>query len=145
RALNPRFQLSSENAADLAAICVRLDGLPLAIELAAARLKLLAPRDLLRRLDRRLALLTGGSRDLPERQQTLRATIDWSYRLLDTTEQYLFECVAVFAGSWAIAAGEGGCAAPGTMYTFLSNVNVLDGLAVLVDKSLVQHTIAEDG
>jgi predicted ATPase/DNA-binding SARP family transcriptional activator len=145
RVRNPGLQLTADNAADLAAICVRLDGLPLAIELAAARLKLLAPRDLLRRLDRRLALLSGGSRDLPERQQTLRATIDWSYRLLDTAEQYLFECIAVFAGSWSIEAAEAVCAAPGTMYTLRSDKDVLDGLAVLVDKSLVQHALAEDG
>jgi predicted ATPase/DNA-binding SARP family transcriptional activator len=145
QALNPRFQLTPANAANLAAICVRLDGLPLAIELAAARLKLLTPLDMLRRLDRRLAALTIGPRDLPDRQRTLRATIDWSYRLLDTDEQYLFERVAVFAGSWSLEAAEAVCAAQGTKYTFISNVNVLDGLAVLVDKSLVQYAIAEDG
>src|SRR5262249_52965688 len=87
RAVNPRFPPTAASAADLAAICVRLDGLPPAIELAAARLKLLAPRDLLRRLDQRLPLLTTGTRVLPERHQTLRATIDWSYRLLDIREQ----------------------------------------------------------
>jgi predicted ATPase len=103
RALNPQFQITDDNAADLAAICVQLDGLPLAIELAAARLKLLAPRDLLRRLERRLALLTTGARDLPERQQTLRANIDWSYRLLDVVEQIWFERCSMFVGGWTLA------------------------------------------
>ena len=107
QALNARFQFTTENAADLAAICVRLDGLPLAIELAAARLKLLAPRDLLRRLDHRLAVLTSGSRDLPDLQQTLRATIDWSYRLLATDQQIWFERCSVFVGGWTLAAAEG--------------------------------------
>jgi predicted ATPase len=107
QALNPKFQLTAHNAAEIGAICVRLDGLPLAIELAAARLKLLAPRDLLRRLDRRLSILTHGSRDLPERQQTLSATIDWSYRLLDVDEQIWFERCSVFVGEWTVEAVEG--------------------------------------
>src|SRR4030095_10492396 len=102
----PGVRLPADNAADLAAICVRLDGWPLAIELAAARLKLLAPRDLLRRLERRLALLTTGSRDLPERQQTVRATIDWSYRLLDVAEQIWFERFSVFAGGCTLVDAE---------------------------------------
>jgi predicted ATPase/DNA-binding SARP family transcriptional activator len=146
QALNPGFQLSAETGADIAAICVRLDGLPLALELAAARLKLLAPRDLLRRLERRLALLTRGSRDLPERQQTLRATIDWSYRLLDVAEQLWFERCGIFAGGWTVEAlagleermgwrGGGGAA----------EATVLEVLEVLVDKSLVQQQEAEDG
>jgi predicted ATPase len=150
RAHNPRFALTEADAADLAAICVRLDGLPLAIELAAARLKLLTPRALLKRLDHRLALLTHGPRDLPDRQQTLRATIDWSYRLLDPSERALFEQLAVFAGSWTLEAAE----AVGGGWEF-STLNptpnpqppspILDGLAALVDKSLVQQVTAFDG
>lgn len=137
QALNPRFQLNPENAADLAAICVRLDGLPLAIELAAARLKLLAPGDLLRRLDRRLALLTTGARDLPDRHQTLRATIDWSYRLLDEQEQTLFDYLAVFVGGWTLAAVEAVCSADATDRSGRLPWSTLDGLASLVDKNLV--------
>ncbi|MCE7982440.1 MAG: transcriptional activator domain-containing protein [Caldilinea sp. CFX5] len=152
QALNPRFQLTAENAADVAAICVRLDGLPLALELAAARLKLLAPRDLARRLDKRLALLTHGSQDLPERQRTLRATIDWSYRLLDVEEQIWFERCSVFVGSWTVAALEG-------LNTQLQRHNpnattlpptdqpstLLDVLAALTDKSLVQVMTTDEG
>ncbi|MFN8495116.1 MAG: BTAD domain-containing putative transcriptional regulator [Caldilineaceae bacterium] len=152
QALNSRFQLTADNAADVAAICVRLDGLPLALELAAARLKLLAPRDLARRLDKRLALLTHGSQDLPERQRTLRATIDWSYRLLDVDEQIWFERCSVFVGSWTVAALEGlqsqlqrgnpGATAfppPGQPST------LLDVLAALTDKSLVQVVMTDEG
>jgi predicted ATPase len=150
QALNPHVQLTADNAANLAAICVRLDGLPLAIELAAARLKLLAPRDLLRRLDRRLALLTTGSRDLPERQQTLRATIDWSYRLLDVAEQIWFERCSVFVGGWTLADAEaleqrlrsGSAPRPADGD---GGSNLLDLHAALVDKSLVQVHAAKDG
>lgn len=142
QALNPRFQLTTENAADVAAICVRLDGLPLALELAAARLKLLAPRDLVRRLDKRLALLTHGSHDMPERQRTLRATIEWSYRLLNLEEQIWFERCSVFVGNWTLAALEG-------VHEHLRQQNptdiplqppadLLDVLTALTDKSLVQ-------
>jgi predicted ATPase/DNA-binding SARP family transcriptional activator len=152
RALNPRFQLTIENAAEIAAICVRLDGLPLAIELAAARLKLLAPRDLLRRLDRRLALLTTGSRDLPERQQTLRATIDWSYRLLSFAEQIWFERCSVFVGGWTLAAAEAvlrtedrGLSEESPASVLSPRSSVLDGLASLMDKSLVQAHVGADG
>lgn len=141
QALNPRFQLSAENAGDLAAICVRLDGLPLAIELAAARLKLLPPRDLLRRLDRSLTVLTTGSRDLPDRQQTLRATIDWSYRLLDTDEQLWFERCSIFAGGWTMEAAE----ALNEQWRWPGQAaEPLDALAALVDKSLVQAS-TDDG
>ncbi len=111
RAHDPAFRLTAANAADLAAICARLDGLPLAIELAAARLKTLAPRALLDRLDRRLALLGGGARDLPARHQGLRATIDWSYQLLGAGERALLAHLAPFAGGWTLAAAEAVCGA----------------------------------
>jgi LuxR family maltose regulon positive regulatory protein len=106
RAANPNFALNAANAAAVAAICVRLDGLPLAIELAAARSKLFAPAALLARLDRRLTFLTGQTRDLAARQQTLRATIDWSYDLLTEAEQTLFARLAVFAGPFTLEAAE---------------------------------------
>jgi predicted ATPase/DNA-binding SARP family transcriptional activator len=135
RARLPAFQLSAANAHDIATICARLDGLPLAIELAAARAAVLSPKMLLARLDRRLGLLTDGSRDLPERQRTLRATIDWSYRLLDLSEQVLFERLAVFAGGWNLEAAEAVCAAVGSL-----TIGILDGLQSLIDQHLVQRT-----
>lgn len=128
----PSFRLTEANAQVVAAICARLDGLPLAIELAAARAALLSPRMLLARLDRRLALLTDGPRNLPERQRTLRATIDWSYHLLDLSEQLLFGRLAVFAGGWSLEAAEAVCAAVGPLAK-----DPLDGLHALVDKHLV--------
>jgi predicted ATPase/DNA-binding SARP family transcriptional activator len=136
----PSFALTEANAHDIAAICARLDGLPLAIELAAARMKLLSPRMMLARLDRRLALLTDGPRDLPERQQTLRATIDWSYSLLDVGEQLLFGRLAVFAGGWTLEAAEAICPAAGEL-----SIRVFDGLHALLDKHLVQQQIAANG
>jgi predicted ATPase/DNA-binding SARP family transcriptional activator len=141
QALNPDFGLSADNAADLAAICVRLDGLPLALELAAARLRLLTPRALLKRLEHRLALLTEGPRDLPERQRSLRAVIAWSYGLLDLRERLLFERLAVFAGSWSLDAAEQLAGVPSQ----LAPNDVLDGLAALVDASLVRQTLGVDG
>ena len=112
--------------ATVEAICRRLDGLPLAVELAAARSKLLAPDRLLERLDAALPLLTGGARDAPERQRTLRATIEWSYELLDRDGRELFASLSVFAGSFPIAAAEEICGAD------------LDGLAALADSSLLK-------
>ena len=111
----------------LAEICRRLDGLPLAIELAAARVKVLPPVELLGRLDRRLPVLTGSRRDVPERQQTLRATIEWSYELLTPEEQRLFAHLAVFRGGWTLEAAEPVCDAD------------LDALASLLDKSLIRR------
>jgi predicted ATPase/Tfp pilus assembly protein PilF len=140
RASTPSFELTAANAHDVAAICARLDGLPLAIELAAARMKLLSPRMMLARLDRRLALLTDGPRDLPERQQTLRATIDWSYSLLDVGEQLLFGRLAVFAGGWTLEAAEAICPAAGELST-----PVFDSLHALLDKHLVQQQLATNG
>jgi predicted ATPase len=131
RAHTPAFQLNDSNAADIAAICVRLDGLPLAIELAAARLKALSPRALLKRLDHRLSVLDSGPRDLPDRQRTLRAAIEWSYRLLDLHVQRLFEYLAVFAGGWTLDAAEDICAAGDVRYS------VLDGLQALLDSHLI--------
>jgi Domain of unknown function (DUF4062) len=98
RAATPDFELTSGNAGDVAEICRRLDGLPLAIELAAARVRLLPPSALLARLDQRLTVLTGGARDLPERQRTLRSTLDWSFGLLSAGEQAVFARLGVFAG-----------------------------------------------
>ena len=138
KAVRPDFRVTDENAAAVAELCVRLDGLPLAIELAAARTKLLPPQALLARLDKRLELLTGGARGLPERQQTLRGAIDWSYDALDEAEQTLFARLAVFSGRWRIEAAEAVCNAGGEL-------NVLDGLGSLVDTSLVRHEEAPDG
>ncbi len=130
----PTFALTEANAAEIAAICARLDGLPPAIELAAARAVLLSPRALLARLDRSLALLTASPCDLPERQRTLRATIDWSYALLDPGEQLLLGRLAVFAGGWSLQGAEAVCAALGTVA-----LGILDGLDALVSKHLVQR------
>ena len=134
RAVRPDFQITPDNARTIAAICVQLDGLPLAIELAAARLDLLAPQALLDRLEHRLALLTRGPRDLPARQQTLRATLQWSYDLLDAPEQRLFRQLAVFVGGCTLEVAEAICREPGE-----SEITVLDGLNSLLDKNLLQR------
>src|SRR2546421_96090 len=106
RTTRPDFELTSDNARAVAQICVRLDGLPLAIELAAARMKLFFPQSLLARLDHRLSLLTSGTRDAPERQRTLRKTMEWSYRLLTQEEQRLFRRLSVFVGGCSLQAIE---------------------------------------
>ena len=129
RSVSPRFAVDDGNAGAVAQICHRLDGLPLAIELAAARLKLLSTDELLARLDNRLTLLTGGARDRPARQQTLRETIGWSHDLLTADEQTLLRRLAVFRGGWTLDAAEAVCGGGG----------VFDDLASLVDKSLVQR------
>jgi predicted ATPase len=128
------FALTKENASAVAAICGRLDGLPLAIELAAARIKLLSPSAMLARLESRLNLLTGGARDLPARQQTLRNTVDWSYGLLDGSEQTLFRRLSVFAGGCTLEGVEAVCDTRRDL-----GLDVLDGMASMVDKSLVQQ------
>jgi predicted ATPase len=116
-----------EPDADVAEICRRLDGLPLAVELAAARVRILAPAQILDRLGQSLDLLTIGPRDVPERQRTPRATIEWSYNLLDPEEQVLFGCLSIFAGGWSLAAAEDVCAAdPDTLHS-------------LVEQSLLRH------
>lgn len=132
QAVKPGFQMTGANAHDIAAICVRLDGLPLAIELAAARLKLLPPRALLLRLEHRLQVLTGGRADMPARHQTLRDTIAWSYDLLNEQEQRLFRHLSVFTGGCSLVALEAICATLGDI-----TIPVLDGVTSLLDKSLV--------
>ena len=136
----PGFTLTAENAAVVVAICARLDGLPLALELAAARVKLLPLPALLSRLEHRLPLLTGGARDLPARQQTLRATIGWSYDLLTAQEQGLFRRMAVFAGGWTLEAAEAVTTTEGEL-----GFDTLEGLGVLVDASLVQPVNVPEG
>lgn len=133
-AVKHEFTLTRENAPVVAAICTRLDGLPLAIELAAARIKLLSPSDMLARLESRLKLLTGGARDLPTRQQTLRSTVDWSYGLLNAAEQTLFRRLSVFSGGCTLEGVESVCDTRGDL-----GLDVLDGMTSMVDKSLAQQ------
>jgi tetratricopeptide (TPR) repeat protein len=127
-------------------ICRRLDGLPLAIELAAARISLLPPAALLARMERRLPLLTGGPRDLPERLQTMRAAIAWSYELLSPEEQTAFRRLAVFDGGFTLEAAESVLAA-GSQHTVerTPTVTQLDLLAALIDRGLVWHAVQPDG
>jgi predicted ATPase/DNA-binding CsgD family transcriptional regulator len=134
QATRPDFQLTTGNARTVADICIRLDGLPLAIELAAARIKVLSPQALLARLERRLQVLAGGARDLPERQQTLRNTIQWSYDLLGAEEQRIFRCLAVFVGGFMLEAAE-------AVFTAREKVagDVFHAVTSLIDKSLVQQ------
>jgi predicted ATPase len=130
----PTFELTATNSAAVAQICRRLDGLPLAIELAAARIKLFSPRELLGMLDRSLRLLTGGARDLPERQQTLRDTVAWSHDFLNPADQALFRRLAVFAGGCSLEAVEAVCGS-GADEEVASGV--VESLASLVDNSLL--------
>ena len=140
QAAKPDFQLTAANAQALAEICVRLDGLPLAIELAAARIKLLPPQALLARLAQRLAMLTSGARDVPARHQTLRNTIAWSYDLLGAAEQQLFRRLSVFVGGCTLEAVEAVCAALDGAEV---GGSVLDGVGSLLDKSLTHQTEQE--
>ncbi len=133
-AAKPDFVLSRENAPAVAEICIRLDGLPLAIELAAARIKVLSPGSMLTRLASRLQLLTGGARDLPQRQQTLRAAMDWSYDLLDSAEQKLLRRLSAFAGGCTLEGVEAVCDTKGDL-----SLDLLEGMASMVDKSLMQQ------
>jgi predicted ATPase/class 3 adenylate cyclase len=138
QAVKPDFQLTNANARAVVEICARLDGLPLAIELAAARMKLLPPQSLLGRLGQRLIVLTSGVRDVPARQQTLRNTIVWSYNLLDAAEQRLFRWLSVFVGGCTLEAVEAVCGSLGN-----DAGHVLDEVASLIDKSLLQQTEQE--
>jgi predicted ATPase len=128
------FSVTNENAPAVAEICYRLDGLPLAIELAAARIKLLTVQAMLGRLSNRLRLLTGGARDLPERQRTLRSTIQWSHGLLEEGEKVLFRRLSVFAGGRTLEAIEAICDAERDL-----PIDVLDGLGSLVDENLLKQ------
>ena len=152
QAVRPDFRLTTDNAPAVEAVCRRLDGLPLAIELAAARSKVLPPPALLARLERRLPLLTGGGRDQPPRQQTMCDTIAWSYDLLTPREQALFRCVSVFVGGFTAEAaeavaegmrdevkGKSGDGTPPPASSLLPHPSVLDGIASLVDQSLLGY------
>lgn len=142
RAINvrPDFAVTNENAPAVAAICHRLDGLPLAIELAAARIRLLSPQAILERLDNRLKLLTGGPRDMPPRHQTLRAAIDWSYGLLDEGEKTFFRRLAIFVGGFSLAAAEALGHRAGDL-----DVDVTEAVEALIAKSLVRPVEVRGG
>ena len=129
------FAVTNANAPAIAEICVRLDGLPLAIELAAARAKLLSPQALLARLERRFELLTGGPRDQSARRQTLRATIDWSYDLLGPEDRRFFARLAVFAGGCTLEAAE----------TVCGSEVALTAIATLIDNNLLRQHEQPDG
>ncbi len=135
----PGFSITEENQSAIRDVCSRLDGLPLAIELAAARTKVLSPSAMLDRLESRLQLLTGGALDLPERQQTLRNTIDWSHDLLNDPERKLFRRLAVFAGGCTVEAAEAVCNTAADL-----GVDLFEGLSSLVDKNLVQQVDRAD-
>jgi predicted ATPase/class 3 adenylate cyclase len=137
-ALRPDFQVADQNAADIAAICRRLDGLPLAIELAGARITLFAVDELRTRLDKRLDVLQGGGRDLPERQRTLRSTIEWSTELLTEAERRVLQMFSVFVGARLIDV-------EGTAQRLADDIDVLEGISTLVDNSLVRNIPDEQG
>jgi predicted ATPase/class 3 adenylate cyclase len=140
RAVKPDFAVTNANAPAVAGICSRLDGLPLAIELAAARIKVLDPEAILARLERRLPLLIGGAADQPARQRTLRGAIEWSHELLDDPERRCFQRLAVFAGGWTIEAADRVCnpdEEPG--------IDTLELLTSLADKSLVHAAEGSTG
>ena len=136
RAAHPGFTLTDENVSVVAQICQRLDGLPLAIELAAARVKMLHPQAILARLTDRLKLLTGGARDLPARQQTLRNTLDWSYSLLNNQEKTLYSHLAVFVGGFTLEDAEAIC-------NLANNKDILEDIASLVNNSLLKQEEAD--
>lgn len=133
KAVRPSFAMNSENASSIREICSRLDGLPLAIELAAARTRVLSPGTMVDRLQSRLQLLTGGALDLPERQQTIRSAIDWSHDLLNEVEQKVFRRLAVFIGGCALDAAEAVCNTNRDL-----DADLFECLASLVDKNLIQ-------
>jgi len=157
RQANPEFSLTDQNASEIAEICARLDGLPLAIELAAARSKLLSPTEILAKLDDRLSLLTGGAKDLPDRQRTIRGAIEWSYDLLSEEEKDLFRRLSVFAGGFTAASAESVLIRSGISKTIpearevetsLSgdrSIVILDMITSLADKSLLVPRGGHDG
>ena len=130
RTIQPRFEITVDNHAAVVEICRRLDGLPLAIEIAAARIKMLAPQALLNRLDQSLNLLVGGAKDLPDRQQTLRRTIDWSYKLLEPHIQVLFMRLGIFVGGFTLDAAEAICKS--------EEIDVFSGIETLLNNSLLR-------
>jgi predicted ATPase/class 3 adenylate cyclase len=137
RAVKSGFTINSENAAVIAEICYRLDGLPLAIELAAARIRLLTPQQILKQLDDRLRFLSGGARNLPPRQQTLQGTIDWSYELLDAQEQALFRRLGAFAGGCTYEAAAAICSSGG-------DIDMFNSFEMLVNHSLLGQRDAQE-
>ena len=138
RTTNPNFGLTKDNASAVAEICRRLDGLPLALELAAARIKLLQPQAILTRLDDKLKLLTGGARDLPTRHQTLRNTLEWSYDLLHEDEKILYARLSVFVGGFTLEAADAVCNPDGKL-------DILESLTSLVNNSLLRQEETTDG
>lgn len=149
-AAHAQFRLTEQNAPAVVAICVRLEGLPLAIELAAARIRVLSPQALLARLDQRLRVLTDGPRDAPDRLQSLRDAIGWSYGLLANEQQRLLRCVSVFAGGWTLEAAEA-VAAQGEPSAMIladrsdpDNVDIISGLSRLIEHSLIQRVDQQD-
>ncbi|MBC7879347.1 MAG: tetratricopeptide repeat protein [Anaerolineales bacterium] len=138
QAVHPNFALTKDNASAVAEICRRLDGLPLALELAAARVKLLQPQAILTRLDDKLKLLTGGARDLPARHQTLRNTLEWSYELLNADEKTLYARLSVFVGGFTLEAAEAVCNQDGRL-------DILESLTSLVNNSLLRQEDIADG
>ena len=139
QAIKPDFILNEDNASAVAEICMRLDGLPLAIELAAARIKLLPPAAMLKRMESSLKVLTGGARDLPARQQTMRGAIAWSYDLLENEERTLFNRLSVFLGGCNLEEAEVVCNSTGDL-----ELDFLDGVTSLVDKSLLRQKEWDD-
>ena len=138
RAASPSFNLNADNASAVAQICQRLDGLPLAIELAAARIKMLPPQAILNRLNERLKLLTGGAQDLPARQRTLRSTLEWSYSLLNEKEKALHARLGVLVGGFSLEAAEAVCNPEG-------DLDILDGISSLVNNSLLRQEVTPSG
>jgi predicted ATPase len=147
RAVNPDFVLTNENAPAVAELCARLDGVPLAIELVAAQIELLTPKELLARLDRGLSALTAGGRDLPERQQSLQRAIDWSYDLLGEAEKRLFRRVSVFAGGCTLKTAQAVVSERSSLTTddWLPATDMLGGMLSLVGNSLLGQAKQADG
>jgi predicted ATPase len=139
QAANPDFELTKENARAVAEICYRLDGLPLALELAAARIKILTPQTLLEKLETRLGILTRGARDFPVRQQTMRNAIVWSYDMLNDDEKKVFGRLAVFVGGFTLEAAESVCRSP-----LMLSEGILESLTGLVDRSLLRQEIVQE-